>query len=156
MVWSKRAGLRAGYGAVMLVLVISAYEAYRIQDSVSRQHLQIYRHFVEQDEALATVRKNLWLAGNYVRDFFIDSTPAQNSLLHDQLQDLKRENDEALRVLEKAPHHQRVLPQLRASMDDFWNIVDPLPAALVHASNQEEIDFLNREVVPRRGQLYNA
>src|SRR5438876_1043172 len=80
MVWSKRAGLRAGYDAVMLVLVISAYEAYRIQDSVSRQHLEIYRHFVEQDEALATLRKNLWLAGNYVRDFFINSTPAQTAL----------------------------------------------------------------------------
>ena len=68
--------MRAGYGAVIAVLIFSAYEAYRIQDSVSRQYLEIYRHFVEQDEALATLRKNLWLAGNYVRDFFINTTQA--------------------------------------------------------------------------------
>ena len=73
--WSKRAVLRAGYGAVIAVLVLSAMEAYRIQISVSRQHLEIYRHFVEQDEALSTLRRNLWLAGNYVRDFFIQNTP---------------------------------------------------------------------------------
>ena len=45
--WSKRAGLRAGFGAVIAVLILSAFEAYRIQVNVSRQHLEIYRHFVE-------------------------------------------------------------------------------------------------------------
>jgi signal transduction histidine kinase len=156
LVWSKRAGLRAGYGAVIGVLILSAYEAYRIQDSVSRQHLEIYRHFVEQDEALATLRKDLWLAGNYVREFFINSTPAQTSQFRRQLEDLKKENEEALQVLEKAPHHQRVVPQLRASMAEFWRVIDPVPVNMMHASNLEEIDFLNREIAPRRGQLYNA
>jgi hypothetical protein len=46
--WSKRAGLRAGFGAVIAVLVFSASEAYRIQVDISRQHLEIYRHFVER------------------------------------------------------------------------------------------------------------
>ena len=77
--WSKRTVLRAGYGAVIAVLVLSAVEAYRIQVSVSRQHLEIYRHFVEQEEALTTLRRNLWLAGNYVRDFFIQNTPEQGA-----------------------------------------------------------------------------
>ena len=39
--WSKRTVLRAGYGAVIAVLVLSTVEAYRIQVSVSRQHLEI-------------------------------------------------------------------------------------------------------------------
>ena len=58
--------------------------------------------------------------------------------------------------MEKAPHHQRVVPQLRKSLAEFWKVVDPLPVTMVHASNQEEIDFLDREIVPRRGELYNA
>src|SRR4051812_19107593 len=156
LAWSKRTGLRAGYGAVIAVLILSAYEAYRIQDSVSRQHLEIYRHFVEQDEALATLRKNLWLAGNYVRDFFINSTPAQGALYRRQLDDLKRENDQALQMLEKAPHHRRVAPQLRGSLAEFWKVVDPLPVTMAHASDQQQMDFLNREIVTRRGELYNA
>ena len=50
--------------SVIAVLVLSTVEAYRIQVSVSRQHLEIYRHFVEQEEALSTLRRNLWLAGS--------------------------------------------------------------------------------------------
>ena len=68
---SKRLVLRAGYGAVIAVLVLSAVEAYRIQSGVSREHLEIYRKYVDEEETLATLRRNLWLAGNYVRDFFI-------------------------------------------------------------------------------------
>src|SRR5947199_216983 len=79
--WSKRTVLRAGYGAVIAVLVLSTVEAYRIQVGVSRQHLEIYRHFVEQEEALSTLRRNLWLAGNHVRDFFIRNTPEQGAEL---------------------------------------------------------------------------
>jgi hypothetical protein len=36
---------------------------------------------VGQDEALATLRRNVWLASIYVRDFFIDSSPVQGELL---------------------------------------------------------------------------
>src|SRR3954452_3044133 len=147
LAWSKRTGLRAGYGAVIAVLILSAYEAYRIQDSVSREHLAIYQHFVEQDEALSTLRKNLWLAGNYVRDFFINTTPAQTALFRRQLDDLKKENDAALGILERASHHQRIVPGLRHSLAEFWKVVDPLPVTMTHASNEEEIAFLDREIV---------
>jgi signal transduction histidine kinase len=154
--WSKRAGLRAGFSAVIAVLIVSAFEAYRIQINVSRQHLEIYRHFVEQDEALATLRKNVWLAGNYVRDFFIDNTPARGRMLSRQLDELAQDNESALRALEGAPRHRNAVPQLRTSLKEFWAVVKPLPETMPRASNEEEIAFLDREVVPRRGELYNA
>ena len=154
--WSKRAVLRAGYGAVIAVLVLSTVEAYRIQVSVSRQHLEIYRHFVEQEEALSTLRRNLWLAGNYVREFFIQNTPEQGAKLVSQLQRLQEEDELALRFLERAPLHRQVVPALRKSLDEFWSIGIHLPQTMLHADNEAEIAFLQREVVPRRGELYNA
>jgi signal transduction histidine kinase len=154
--WSKRAGLRAGFSAVIAVLILSAFEAYRIQINVSRQHLEIYRHFVEQDEALATLRKNVWLAGNYVRDFFIDTTPARGRALSRQLEGLAQENEIALASLERVPRHRNAVPQLRTSLKEFWAVVKPLPETMPHATNEEEIAFLDHEVVPRRGELYNA
>src|SRR4051794_28542214 len=57
---SRRAVLRAGYGAVIAVLVFAAIEAYRIQVSASVQHLEIYRHYVDQDATLAVLRRNHW------------------------------------------------------------------------------------------------
>src|ERR1044071_1870908 len=90
---SKRTVLRTGYGAVIAVLIFAAYEAYRIQVSVSEQHLEIYRRYVEQDTAVAPLRRNLWLAGTDVRDFFIQTTPEQAATLRSQLDALKFDNE---------------------------------------------------------------
>ncbi|HKA00391.1 MAG TPA: sensor histidine kinase, partial [Candidatus Solibacter sp.] len=133
-----------------------AAEAYRIQSAVSKQHLEIYRHFVEQEEALSDLRRNLWLASIYVRDFFIDSTPDRGQELLAQLKGLKAENQVALAVLDKAPNHRRVIPQVRKSLGEFWSMIEPIPATMPHASDKAEIEFLQREIVPRRGELYDV
>src|SRR5260370_35265868 len=108
--WSKRAALRAGYGAVVAVLVLSAVEAYSIQVGVSQQHLEIYRRFVQQDEALSTLRRNLWLAGNRVRDFFINPTELSGDDLSIHLRVLKEEDEAVFQVLERSPRHRAVVP----------------------------------------------
>lgn len=154
--WSKRSVLRAGYGAVIAVLVLSTVEAYRIQVSISRQHLEIYRHFVEQEEALSTLRRNLWLAGNHVRDFFINNTPEQGAELVARLHELEQEDERAFAVLDRVSSHRSVMPALRRSLGEFWAIGKQLPQTMPHASTAEEMAFLQREVVPRRGELYNA
>jgi len=154
--WSKRTALRAGYGAVIGVLIISAIEAYRIQSGVTRQHLEIYRHFVEQDEALSLLRRNLWLASIYVRDFFIDSTPERGHAFLSQLNTMEAENEAALKVLDKAPNHRKVVPQIRTSLGEFWTTIRPIPTTMAHLSDRAEIEFLQREIVPRRGELYDV
>jgi signal transduction histidine kinase len=153
--FSKRAVLRAGYGAVIAVLIFSAVEAYRIQAGVSRQGVEIYRHYVDQDTALATLRRNLWLAGNYVRDFFINTTPGQAEILREQLEGLKKENDTALEHLARVSRRSDV-PKLRKSLGEFWALAEPLPRTMLNETNSRQFDFLQREIVPRRGELYTA
>jgi signal transduction histidine kinase len=141
---------------VIAVLVLSAAEAYRIQLSVSEQHLEIYRRYADQDEALATLRRNLWLAGNYVRDYFINTTPAQADILRGQLVDLKTQDATALALLARKSSPSDTLPQLRKSLGEFWAAVEPVPGSMLLNTDQRKFDFLQREVVPRRGELYNA
>jgi len=154
--WSKRTALRAGYGAVIVVLVLSAVEAYHIQTTVSQQHLEIYRHFVEQDDALTLLRRNLWLASIYVRDYFIDPTPAQGTLLLSQLDVMERENEAALQVLDRAANHRKVVPQIRRSLGEFWALIRPIPQTMAHATDKAQMAFLQGQIVPRRGDLYNV
>ena len=153
---SQRAVLRTGYGAVIAVLVFSAVEAWRIQNSLSAQNLIIYRHYADQDKALRVLRLNLWQAGNYVRDFFIVSTPAQAATLRTQLAELEAEDDFALRFLEGDGTGGAAIPNLRRSFGDFWNIANAIPQKMLTVSEQTKFDFLQHEIVPRRGQLYNA
>ena len=151
--WSKRTVLRAGYGAVLAVLVLSAAEAYRIQSSVSREHLEIYRGYVEQEQILTVLRRNLWLAGNYIRDFFIKTNPQQAEVLTAQLESLKEENAAAL---ERMQVDGGTVTRLRDSLNEFWAVLEPLPRTMLHASNDEQFNFLQRVVVPKRGELYTA
>src|SRR5690349_16818202 len=110
---SKRAVLRTGYGAVLAVLVFAAVEAYRIQSSVSEQHLEIYRHYVDQDREVATLRRNLWLANVYIRDFFIHTTPEQATELESQLVSLRQEDDAALDKLSRISNNRAVVANIR-------------------------------------------
>jgi signal transduction histidine kinase len=153
---SKRAVLRAGYGAVIAVLVFAAVEAYRIQSTVSEQSVEIYRRYVDQDTAVSTLRRNLWLAGTYVRDFFIETTPQQAALLEAQLKRLNEEDDAALAHLEKISIKRDVVANIRKSMEEFRHIIEPLPRTMLNEPNARQYEFLQREIVPRRGDLYTT
>jgi signal transduction histidine kinase len=153
---SPHAVLRAGYGAVIGVLVLSAAEAWRIQNSLSAQNLVIYRHYADQDRALRVLRFNLWQAGNYVRDFLIVSTPAQAAILRTQLDGLKAEDDRALQSLDRDAGRGDAIPKMRRSLGDFWNVASAVPQSMLNVSEQAKFEFLQHEIVPRRGQLYNA
>ena len=143
-----------GYGAVIAVLVFAAVEAYHIQTSVSEQHLEIYRHYVDQDATVATLRRNLWLAGTYIRDFFIQTTPEQAALLARQLETIQREDDAALEHLAKVGANPEVLRNIRKSLAEFRAVTEPLPRTMLNESNERQFDFLQHEIVPRRGDLY--
>jgi signal transduction histidine kinase len=153
---SQRAVMRTGYGAVIAVLVLSAAEAFHIQNSLSEQNLVIYRHYADQDKALRVLRFNLWQAGNYVREFFIVSTSTQAGILRTELKSLQAEDDQALQFLDKSSGPGDAIPKLRKSLGEFWTVASSVPDSMVDVPNEKKLEFLQREIVPRRGQLYNA
>lgn len=153
---SKNTVLRLGYGAVIAVLVLSAVEAYRIQVSVSEQHVGIYRHYVEQEAALATLRRSMWQAGTDVRDFFIRTTPEQAEKLRAHLAALRGGDSAALAKLERMGAPADAVAKLRRGVDDFWNTVDPVPDTMLGRSDQTQFEYLQQEIVPRRDELYSA
>jgi signal transduction histidine kinase len=152
----KRSVLRTGYAVVIGVLVLSAVEAYRTQVNVSQQHQEIYRRYVDQEEQVNTLRRNLWQAGNYVRDFFIRTTPEQARILRSQLDALQAEDALALEYLAHKSSPRLVSPDMRKSLNEFWMVLKPVPVTMLRASHEQQYDFIQREIVPRRGELYSA
>jgi signal transduction histidine kinase len=153
---SKRGGLRAGYGAVIAVLVVSVVQAYRIQTSISTQQLEIYRRYVEQETACTTLRRDLWMSGNFIRDFFIRTTPEQAQILRSQLVSLREEADATLNRLAPLSNHSDMLGKLRKSLGEFWAMVEPLPDRMLNRPSDTHWQFLQQEFAPRRGELHNA
>ena len=152
----RRSVLRTGYAAVIIVLILSVVEAYRIQVNVSEQHVEIFRHYVDEETSVTTLRRDLWLAGNYVRDFFIHSTPEQAETLRLQLRDIQSDDRRVLDHLARISPQASEFPRLRKRLEEFWAVVTPVPSRMLHASDQQQFDFIQREIVPRRGELYAA
>lgn len=154
--FSKRAVLRTGYGAVIAVLVLSAAEAYRIQASVSEQHVGIYRRYIEENGYLSVLRRNLWLSGSDVRDFFIITTPVQAAMLRSQLQSLQKEDEVAMLHLAARPGWATVVGTLRKRLREYWQLVDALPEQMLDQPDESKFSFLQTQVAPLRGELYSA
>ncbi|HWC99846.1 MAG TPA: sensor histidine kinase [Candidatus Sulfopaludibacter sp.] len=138
------------------VLVLSAVEAYRIQASASQQQLEIYRSYVDQESTLSILRRNLWLAGNDIRDFFISTTPQQAAILREQMETLGQEDEATLKHMERSPQLVVTAATLRKSLGEFWTMAAPVPDTMLNVSDEGKFQFLQQVVVPRRGQLYTA
>ena len=81
------------------------------------------------------------------------TTPAQAQTLHSQLETLQNECEQALEELVRTRNRGDVAPKLRKRLGEFWAVIGPLPSSMLHASKQEQFDFVQREVVPRRGEF---
>ena len=152
----RRSVLRVGYAVVIAVLILSAIEAYRIQGTVSQRQADIFRQYVAEEQALTVLRRNLWLEGIYVRDFFIRATPDQAKILTSQLVDIERENERVFGQLAHISPQQAEFPKLSRKLSDFTSLLKAVPVTMLGASNQQQYDFVQREIVPRRGELYEA
>src|SRR5262249_59346421 len=117
----RRRVLSFGYAAIIALLVFSGVQAYRIQGIVSEQHVGIYRQYVKQDESISRLRRNIWLAGNYVRDFFLSSDPNRSAALKSQFRDLEVESRQALRDLEQSKPGAVATQLFSANFEEYWN-----------------------------------
>ncbi len=151
----RRAVLRAGFAVVLGLLVFSTVEAYRIQSTVTEQHLEIYRDYINHDEALSRLRRHVLLGSTHVRDFFLSTQPDRAAALRGQLDELKADTRRGLEQLEEsASSSHRRTP--RSIVEEYWRILDPVPETMENLSASAAYDFIQREIVPRRSAAYTA
>jgi signal transduction histidine kinase len=153
---SSSSVLRFGYAAVIAILVFSTIQAYRIQGIVSEKHIGIYRQYVQQDEALSQLRRSIWLAGNYVRDFFLSSQPDRSAILASQFQDLNAQSRQAVSRLEQLKPDPAATRSLRLKLSEYWSKLEPVPESMASAGAPAAYQFIQQEIVPRRNALYDA
>ncbi len=152
---SSRTALRFGYAAVIALLVFSTFQAWRIERFVSDQRIDLYRQYVKQDEAISQIRRSIWLAGNYVRDFFLSSDTNRATLLKSQIADLESQSRKAVSALEKTVPEAGAARTLAAELKDYWSKLTPIPASMVAVPAAPAFRFIQQEIVPRRNALYD-
>jgi signal transduction histidine kinase len=136
----------AGYGAMITLLLISAFEAYRTQGSLSERNVEIYRQYVQQDESLLRARRSIWRGSLSVRDFFLSEKPNRVEVLKSEMAAFRNDSISAIQSLN--------IPdaggdEVKKRVQEFWDALEPV-AGMTHLKGGDAHDFIMREVVPRR------
>ena len=148
IVTTKRTVLRTGFGVVIGLLFLSTITAYRIQDSFSKQTVEIHHRYVHQQEVITNLRRNLWQSGIIARDFFLNVNANKSQTYLMQLEKLEQETSGFFQEMRRLRHGDRAVDDLKAKFDDTFQVLRSSAAAGLDES--QEYAFVQEQIVPRR------
>lgn len=144
----RKSALRNAFALIIGLLALATLLSYSIQESFSRRSVEIHRQFVQEQEVLTSIRRNLWMGGILTRDYFLNSSPTRTEEFRAQLDKLKAETSRLLPLLVATGATPESVQQLRERFDDLWLTLETSVAP--DFGQAQPYDFIQREVVPRR------
>ena len=138
---------RAGYGVMVALLALSIATAYRIQSALSRQSIEDYRQYVQQDEVVFEARQCVWYGSLYAREFFLNPNPDRAAIFRAQVAELRRDSLDHLGLLAIAPSSRT---QVRTTLSEFWDTLDRAAVSMTGVTGRAALEFVEKEVAPRR------
>jgi signal transduction histidine kinase len=148
--WPKLRVLRAGFGGMIALLVVSAFEAYRVQQNSSQQMQDIYHRYSRQQDTLYRLRRILYMGGIHARDLFLSNRPDPVHVYRQELAALQQEAAEVLAGLEGLPGERREAMDLGKRAEEYLQILVALADWPEERRRAQGYDFIQRELVPRR------
>lgn len=142
--------LRLGFGGMIALLVVSAGEAYRIQNTASDRTARIYRRFAEQVELQTRIRRAVYLGSIHSRDYMLSNRADRLETLRTQLTTVKAESLEGLERLQSVTGPESSLAALRDKVREYWSTVEATPERTRRMRGNELYDYVQAEIVPRR------
>lgn len=82
--------LRAGFLAVIVLLLFAGWEFARFQSAGAQVQLEAYHRYIEKDRAIVTLRRAIWLGGNRVRDYFLNTSANRRQIFLDQIRETEQ------------------------------------------------------------------
>lgn len=101
--------LQAGFAAMLVLLVASAWEASLLQRAGSESELDAYESYVKVDEAISELRRVAWLGSTQSRDYFLDEDSDREKRYSRQIERSRantRQPLETLRQIEPQRFHR--------------------------------------------------
>ncbi|MBI4875600.1 MAG: hypothetical protein HY822_13275 [Acidobacteria bacterium] len=146
----RLAVLRLGFGAMMLLLLFSAFEAWRIQERASRQANDIYRKYIRSGDITWRIRRLIYLGSISARDYFLSRAADRRATFRTQYGQMRGESQALLREIEGARVTDTQLSELRARVQEFWSAIEAAIDQPGPPSSADAYEFVQSEIVPRR------
>lgn len=148
--------LLAGFGAMLLLILVSELEAVRIMEEIRQQEAISQNRFLEGERIMSEIRANLLLASTWTNDFLQNRTQAMEDFHRRQLWGLRQE-------LQIARSKQAMLPlteqqretwnRLQAQVAEFWGMLEPVLEWTAWEKSVRASRFLNEQLIPRRAAI---
>ena len=144
--------LLAGFGGLLLLMVFAGIDGLRVLRGMQTRSGAIQHAFLERSQVLNQIRSDVYLSGTYARDYLLDPESAAAENNRAELTRLRREMDAILAGYADLmrPEERTPLDGLRRSLDDYWQVLDPVFQWSPSQRSQNGFRFLRDEVFPRR------
>ncbi len=150
---SGRRLLLAGFGGLLALMLIAGLDALLVLRDVRAKDAQERDLYLQRATALDQVRTGIYKSAITMRAYLLASNAREAGLQLGQWDDVRNTTDKALdecaTVLDPADAPQ--LTSLRAEVEDYWRLLDFLGTIPEKDRRVLGGDYLNREVVQRRG-----
>jgi signal transduction histidine kinase len=148
----SRTVLLAGFGGLLLLMVFAGVDGLQLLRRMQNRSGAIQHAFLERSQVLNQIRSDVYLSGTYARDYLLDPESAAAEKHRAELTRLRREMDAILTAYAglMRPEERAPLDGLRRSLDDYWDVLDPVFQWSATQRSQNGFRFLRDEVFPRR------
>jgi signal transduction histidine kinase len=144
---------RAGYGGLIALLLFSVIEAYRVQTTLSRQNIEVYREYVRQEDVLVRLRISVWQGSVYARDFFLRPDADHAAVFQSQIRDLRKNSLAGIAAV-RIPESSN--DEIKATLMEFWNTLEQAATSMLGAKGEDAYRYVQEEIVPRRSAAGDA
>lgn len=147
--------LWAGFGGLLAIVVFTAWQGARTLSAVEPENARLRRDYRARVELLHRIRLELAESGSDLRDFLVDRDPASAAMLRSRIDARHRKTAEAV-----ATYGQSIpadgLPlwsELKASIDAYWNVLEPALHWDAQTRRRRAEDFLDRDIRKRQREI---
>ena len=133
-------------------MVFAGIDGLQVLRRMQDRSQTIQHNFLERSRVLNQIRSDVYLSGTVARDYLLDPQPSTAETNRTELNRLRHEMDAILAGYAglMRPQERKPVDGLRRSMDEYWQVLDPVFQWSPEQRRHSGFPFLRDEVFPRR------
>lgn len=153
--FSSRNALLAGFGGLLILLVLSGIDSVQVLSEMRRSNEAIRREFLDRAGRLERIRTAVYLSGTYVRDYLLEPEPERAEQHRAAFNETRREIETELAAYERTTHGEdrAALDALEKELADYWRSLDPIFTWNFKERREQGYRFFREQVFPRRMEM---
>lgn len=141
-------------GALLVLVIVSVLESARRAQEIYTRLDDLNLRYHEVEAKLRLLRSDVNLSGIFVRDYLLDPAGERAADYRAELAKFRLDNrrafEELRSLIEGTPGTDQRLENLNATLEEYWQVLDPLFDWTPAEKASESAVFLRTEVIPRR------